>query len=168
MKNLYAVASECMYELETLGIKFGKIVNFEVNYRAKSRWGQCCKKRDGYYINISNRLLQDDVEDKALKDTIIHEILHTCEGCMNHGTTWKKHADKVNKAYGYNIKRCTSAKEKGFDMEDLKAEKERNAKHKFVCEKCGQTILRQRESNFTKNYENYTCGRCGGKFEKLY
>ena len=111
-------------KIELIGVialEFGKIVNFEINYRAKSRWGQCQRKGSGYYINISDRLLQDDVPIKALKDTIIHEILHTCNGCMNHGTTWKNYADKVNKAYGYNIKRCTSAEEKGFDMDNIKA-----------------------------------------------
>lgn len=168
MKNLYEVASICMYELESIGIKYGKIMNFTVNYRATTRWGQCRRKNNGYYINISEKLLQDNAPLEALKDTIIHELLHTCEGCMNHGEKWKKYAEKVNKTYGYNIKRCSSAEEKGLDVENIRAEKEQRAKHKFTCCGCGQTILRQRESNFTKYYENYTCGKCGGKFKKEY
>ena len=72
MKNLYEVASICMYELESIGIKYGKIKGITINYRAKSRWGQCQKKGNVYYINISEKLLQDSTPLEALKDTIIH------------------------------------------------------------------------------------------------
>ena len=50
----------------------------------------------------------------GLKNTIIHELLHTCVGCMNHKAKWKFYADKVNRAYGYDdIKRTSTADEKG-------------------------------------------------------
>ena len=40
---------------------------------------------------------KDEIDDNATKTTIIHEILHSCEKCMNHGPEWKKLAELVNK-----------------------------------------------------------------------
>ena len=163
-KDLWKIAVECIEELEAINIQVGKILSFEINYTANRRWGQCCRKPNGWHtINISYKLLANDVDIKALKDTLFHELLHTCDGCMNHGTRWKNYADRVNKAYGYNIKRCTSAEEK--NIED---DREKLAKYKFVCEDCGQVIYRQKASNFTKNYNLYTCGRCHGKFKRVF
>ena len=164
MKDLMKLANECMDELEAIGIEYGKIVEWKVNTRAKKRWGQCCKSNGEYKINISIELLKDDVSDKATKDTIMHEIIHTCKGCMNHGKEWKSIASLVNDCYGfYNIKTCTSAEEKGISREPRKIE----YKYMFVCETCGQEIKRQKESKFTKRYKDYKCGRCHGNFIKV-
>ena len=116
-------------------------------------------------INISSRLLQDDVSDDGAKNTIIHELLHTVEGCDNHGLNWQREAEKVNRTYNYKIKRCNSAEEKGVPEIEVTP---RTVKHKFVCERCGQIIIRIRESNFTKNYKDYRCGRCGGHLTKEF
>ena len=166
MRDLLGIASDCMAELDEIGIEYGDKISWEVNTRAKRRWGLCTHYPDGTYkISISSRLLQDDVEVYGAVNTIIHELLHTVKGCNNHGKEWQRMADKVNRAYGYNIKRCSSAEEKGVpDIEVMP-----NAvKHKFVCEGCGQVITRTKESKFTKNYQNYHCGRCKGKFTKVF
>lgn len=164
MRDLQNIAKECMNELDLIGIKYGNIKSFEINTRAKKRWGQCKAVCGGYSINISIRLLNDNVPVESLKNTIIHELLHTCKGCMNHGEKWKLYANKVNRMYGYNIKRCTSSEEKGVE----KVENKKEVKHKFICADCGQIICRVRESNFTKHYELYKCGRCGGEFKKVF
>ncbi len=39
MRDLQVVTKECMKELDKIGIKYGNVVKFEVNTRAKSRWG---------------------------------------------------------------------------------------------------------------------------------
>lgn len=164
MRNLQEIAKECMKELDNIGIEYGNIKLFEVNTRAKKRWGQCRRVCGEYSINISERLLDEETPIKSLKETILHEILHTCKGCMNHGELWKRYAMKMNRAYGYNIKRCNSSEEKG-----VKVLKEvREIKHQFVCKGCGQTINRMRESKFTKYYNYYSCGRCGGDFIKKF
>lgn len=164
MRDLQKIAKECMNELDIIGIEYGNITSFEVNTRAKKRWGQCKMVGGKYSINISIRLLNENVPLESLKDTIIHEILHTCKGCMNHGEKWKRHADCVNRKYGYNIKRCSSCEEKGVE----RVATVKDVKHKFICEKCGQVICRTRESKFTKYYTFYSCGRCGGDFKKIF
>lgn len=163
---LWDVTVECMRELDALGIQYGKVREVTINTRAKRRWGQCKKRNGVYLINISDRLLGEDVSKDALKHTVIHELLHTVPNCMNHKEPWKAVADKVNKAYGYNIKRCTNAEEKG--LEETEEVKKERVKHLFRCTGCGQEIERVRESKFTRNYHLYRCGRCKGKLEKVF
>lgn len=162
MKILSHIMVECMQELDAIGIEYGEIVEISVNARAKKRWGQCKKvsSRGQYSIEISACLLRDNVDIIATKNTVIHEILHTCEGCMNHGKNWKRQAEKVNRAYPqYNIKRCTSAEEKGII-------REYPVKYQFHCADCGGIVQRMKKSNFTENYQLYRCGKCGGDFIK--
>lgn len=164
MRNLDKVARECMAELDAIGIKYGRVVCFEVNTRTKKRWGQCKKVPGGFAINISERLLRDDTPIQSLKNTVMHELLHTCKNAFNHKTEWKRLAAKVNQHYNYEIKRVSSSEEKGVESEVQLKE----IKHKFICMGCGMEILRMRESRFTKNHNRYICGKCGGKFKKVF
>lgn len=164
MKDLNRIYNECYKEVVSCGIQPGNITDVSINTRATTRWGQCVKKDGHFTINISERLLSDNIPDDGLKNTIIHEILHTCKDCQNHGKEWKKYASIINERYGYKIKRADTAKEKGVSEDDLFA----NAKHKFTCTNCGNSIYRQRESKFTRNYTRYRCGICGGKLIMEY
>lgn len=164
MKNINQYATKCMEMLDQLGICYGDIASFEVNRRAKSRWGQTKRIPGGRYsININERLLRDDAPDRGLEETLLHELVHTCDGCMNHGWKWKSLIAKVNRAYGYNIKRADSEDDKGLEHEKV----ERVYRYQFVCEGCGQTIRRQRSSDFVKRYRSYTCGVCHGRFKQI-
>jgi predicted SprT family Zn-dependent metalloprotease len=109
-------------------------------------------------------LLADDVTNDGAINTIIHELLHTVQGCMNHGENWKREANKVNRVYGYNIKRCSSAEEKGVEpIENIP----QAIKYQFKCKDCGKVYSRTRASRFTKNWQRYRCGCCGGQFTKV-
>lgn len=116
MKNvdyLKSVEKECETMAIEANIEIGIISNIKINSRAKRRWGLCTKLADGTFsIEISDQLLKDDVEEDALMNTVMHEILHTVDRCMNHGKKWKECAKIINRTYGMNIKRCTSAEEK--------------------------------------------------------
>lgn len=117
MKDFHKLIDESINEVKAAGITPGNIVNWRINTRAKSRWGLCKKLNDGtgFEIQIAHILLvSDDVSEKACKTTIIHEILHTCEGCKGHTGLWKQYAAIMNEKYGYNIKRTTSGAEKGL------------------------------------------------------
>lgn len=39
MRDINVVAIECMRELDVIGIQYGNVVEFKVNYRAERRWG---------------------------------------------------------------------------------------------------------------------------------
>lgn len=164
MRNINEVVENCCRKLDAIGIRYGQITSVTINTRAKKRWGQCVQSGGRFTISISSMLMSEKVALIHLENTVIHEILHTCNGCFNHGETWKILADKVNRAYGYNVKRTTSPEEKGIDPAIFAV----NIKHKFVCNGCGGIVVRQRESDFTKHYNWYTCAKCNGKFTKVF
>ena len=167
MKNLQKFAKECMQELDSIGIEYGEVEKFEVNTRAKSRWGQCRHLPNGKHsINISSALLQDENSDRGLKQTIIHELLHTVKGTKGHKGKWANLAAKVNRELGYDVTRTNTAESLGV----VKDNRKENIvyKYQFKCLGCGQIIRRQRVSNFTKHYDLYTCGRCHSGFERIY
>lgn len=166
MRDLLEYAKICMNELDAIGIKYGNVVRWEINTRAKQRWGQCRKLPDGnYVININKELLKEENSVEGLKDTIIHELLHSCEGGHGHGTIWKKYAEKVNKAYGYNIKRCSSADEKGVERNELELLNE--CKYILECCGCGKKFFGNRISKAIQHPENYFCKKCGGDIKRI-
>lgn len=171
MRDLNKIARECMEELDSIGIPFSIVLEWTINTRAKKRWGQCRKINGYYFININEDLLREDSSLAGLKNTIIHELLHTCPGCMAHNAMWNKWASKVHRELGYDIKRTSSAEEKGLseELRERRAteEKERIArkiKYKATCNGCGSTGYYQRWTKFLANPGNYRCGRCGGKY----
>ena len=167
MRDLQYYARECMEELDNIGIEYGNIVEFKVNTRAASRWGRCKSVPGGYTIDINVALLNERNDLEGLKNTIIHELLHSISGCMNHGEKWKKLADKINRTYGYNIKRCSSSDEKGVDENTKIKRKTLAYKYAVKCKCCGTVIKRKRVSNVIKYPTFYKCGKCGGKLERI-
>lgn len=164
--NIYlnSVAKICQKELDALNIPYAKDITFSVNTRAKSRWGQCKhnKVTDTYSINIAE-VLCDPANVKGLKNTIIHELLHSTPNGMSHTGEWKRYAAMVNRHYGYNIKRCSSSDEKGCELP--KAPKE--YKYIFQCEYCGHIYKRQRKPKWYDRIEQVTCGGCGGHLHEV-
>ncbi len=173
MRDLQKEFCNCIGLMDEIDMDYGNIVDVTVNRRAKRRWGQCRRKYIGmgsdkkpkyyYTINISEILLDERVPLESLKNTIIHEILHTCPGCANHGPEWKRRAAKVKKELGYDIKRTDTPKEKGVG-EDMVSTKQK-PKYAIRCKKCGQIIIRERMSKIIKYPEYYRCGICGSSFE---
>lgn len=157
MRNVMDLYNECLSDIIDCGIKVGRVVSVTINTRAKRRWGQCVKLSNGTYtINISSRLLNEDVDIWAAKNTMAHEILHTVDGCMNHGPEWKRVANIVNSKYpNYNIKRTTSSEEKGIS-------KSESYKFSLTCKDCGKKYYYMKKCKAVQNYRIYTCGCCHG------
>ena len=176
-KRLEEIFRECIDEMNAIEIPFGKITEVTVNYRAKSRWGQCCRKCDVYgfvyTININCDLCHPEASEKGLKETIIHEILHTCPDCMCHTGEWKRLADLVNDCYGYNVKRCNSSEDKGMDdfykqHQELAKRRRPTWKYTIKCKNCGKIVGRkQKACNLTKYPCLYRCASCSGSLEVI-
>ena len=164
---LETIAENCTENLKAIGIPCGKVKSFSVNTRAKNRWGQTRYNRAGnfYEINI-NIALCDGSHEEGLRNTLYHELLHTCPGCMNHGNLWNRYGRMVQSKLGYKILRCDTAENKGFSSGEYQYNLE-PVRYLFQCSECGSLIKRRRESKFTKHYDLYRCGRCGGKFVKI-
>lgn len=152
MKNLLKLAQECKEELDAIGIEYRTVRKWTVNTRAKCRWGQCRPVSPGIFdINISSRLLDDQVTDNAVKNTIIHELLHTVEDCLKHTGKWKTLAAKVNRAYPqYHIQRVTSAEEKGVE----KIASTYQINYKITCTNCGGILTGKRPVNLFNILKN--------------
>ncbi len=164
MKDLHKLVAECQADLASVGIKHGTVSKWTVNTRAKTRWGLCRKLSNGTYeIEIAQILLQDDTTDIAAKNTIIHELLHTCPGCLNHTGKWIQLAQIVNyRLPMYNIKRTTSADEKGVAVR----RKEPVYRYILKCGSCGREIKRQKKSAVIEYPQKYRCV-CGGKLLRI-
>ena len=161
MKDYMAMFNEALEVVYGLGIETGEIVEVKLNYRAKNRLGRCTRNNIfcTYTLEFNHLIFSDEADEDAIMNVLIHEILHTCKDCMTHKGEWKRLANIVNANTKYNITRCANYESLG--IEDPKEEKKHN--YVFVCEDCGQVIIRERASKFTRNYHAYRCGKCGGE-----
>lgn len=160
MKDLNKLANECIADLLSAKMRLRTVRNWKIGTKRKNLWGLCETVGNGVFdISISETLLQDDVDDQAVKDTIAHELLHTVEGCMNHGRYWHKLAGLVNaRCPGYHVQARTSAEDKGIQIE---------YKYLLRCTGCGAIAGRHKRSRFVEHPEFYLCSKCGGKFERI-
>lgn len=165
MKKLEILAAECTQDLLSIGIQPGIVNKWIINTRAKCRWGMCKSVAPGLFnISIAYCLLQDDINDQAAKDTILHELLHTVKGCNGHKGKWKELAAKVNKQLTqYTIKRTTSYNEKGIERTPVM----RINKYAVRCLKCGKEYQREKKSKVIQHPEKYRCRICGSKLERV-
>lgn len=183
LQDLY---EECLQELKNIGIdmentkNIGKI-DITLSKRNSKRYG-CCKQecpdkkykvteKRGYrritryekfkkhHIEISKWVME--LDNKVIKNTIIHELIHCIPFCNNHGQEFKKYASYINKKLGYHIKRVGNPKE-DYSSSNMEYNEETvKYRYRIQCENCGQEILRQR-FNIAK-LKQYRCGKCGGK-----
>lgn len=145
-------------QVKSAGITPGSInPNIIINTRAQKRFG-FCQRTVGpydYQIQLNEALLH--TEEKKAMNTMVHEILHTCKGCMNHGKLWKIYADMMNKKFGYDISRTSSFEKVGIARPE--------SKYVIECTKCDNVIHRTRKCKLTENVGRYRCGACRGKLK---
>jgi predicted SprT family Zn-dependent metalloprotease len=155
LKSLDNLLMTVISEAKALNIPVSDKIDSKVavNSRAVRRFGCCIVKDNKFYIEISSKLL--DAPEQMRKQTLAHEILHTCPGCKNHGNRWKQYAQKMNSAYGYNISRATTHEQLGIDDTV-------SYRYLLKCQNCGAEIKRMRRSKLTDHPELYRC-KCGGK-----
>lgn len=128
-----------------------------VNRRAKRRLGCCFFDGKGYRIEVAEGVLNDP---ETLRETLCHELLHTCPGCGDHGKQWKAYAQRVNEALETNIRR---AKESDAPLSPLRREEVR---YLLRCERCGREFPRMRMCKVVKTPWRYRCP-CGGKLKRV-
>ena len=167
MKNLQVLYDECIAEVEAAGIKPGNIIEVKAT-NMKKTYGKTIKndstnstsKTPTYIIRIAKDMLKDESPTKEVKATIIHEICHTVEGCFNHNSPWLSKIEIMNKKYGYKIKEKSDPAERGLGNIF-------NYKYEYICRGCGQRVGFNRMCDFVRHPENYKCGKCGNKFERM-
>lgn len=158
-RELVRLYEECKSELDSIGVEYGNVEDLKINTRAESFWGRCRKRPNGtYQIEVTKRLLECE-NDKDIKDTLIHELLHTCKNCMKHTGEWKVEAAKVNRLLGYNIKRTSSSSEKG-----LEPRQKMEIRYILKCnnQSCGHEYKHSRRTKSVNNPSAYRCVICRG------
>lgn len=151
---------ECKEEIKDI-VPFRKTSSkvFLLNKRNKRTLGRCYKNSESTFFVIYLNPKMYDMSEKLIKETLIHELIHTAERCFDHKYMFQAYADKVSRILGYNIEtKCTSDE----------WQQAKTYKYKLTCVKCGEVYYRNR---ITKAYRNlYACGKCRGNLiiEELY
>lgn len=152
MKNLNYLYNDAIEVLRQFDIEPDKKVVVKSNGRFKAIWGRVTDENSYYLLEISTRLLQDDVETIHTMNTVIHELLHCHKNRMCHTGDWKRCATIISSYTQYTIKRTTCASEKGIKSQRTS----RPYKYICRCENCGNTFYAKKKFNT----HNYTCAKC--------
>lgn len=157
-KRLQKLKEEAIKKCKETNIPIDTTAQVKINTRAKKRYG-VCRKRNGKFIIEISKFLFDSTDDKIIQ-TVLHEYLHTCKNCFDHGSQWKRYADILNKKYGYNISRTNSRTDMG-----LKSLEANDFKYILKCSNpnCDVCIKRMKLTKTIKYYNSYKCGKCGSK-----
>lgn len=157
MNDFNALLQTVIREAKAVGIPVSDKIDsrIRINSRAVTRFGRCSYTGGRYTIELAEVLL--NAPELSCKQTIAHELIHTCPDCMNHGVKFRKYADMMNKTYGYHISRTNSEEEMGV-------ESRANYQYRIVCESCGNEFMRTRRTSVIEHPERYHC-QCGGKLK---
>ena len=171
MKNYLETYEKCKGILDSLEIPYTVGVPIKVNNRLSRAMGRTCGTFAGYNrygeptynfkIELNPAMVEDTVADFDLEDTILHELLHTCPGCQNHGAKWKSYAGIVNRRFGYSISRTGDVKEVQSRIERVNPDR-----YEIFCSGCGKKIAtRKKWCNLTANIGRYRCFTCHGELK---
>lgn len=166
MKDLRKLYNDCVMELKRINMDISsRVMEVKVNGRLRTVLGRCIYNRrtGSYTIEINPCLLTDEAETQAAKETIIHELIHTCPGCMNHGYEWKRRGDRASRMLGYDVCRLRDVR----DLEAWNVEVKRESwKYALVCEGCGNQYKFKRWCGKLENPSYYKCS-CGGSLHAI-
>ena len=104
MRNLQQIADECIKRLKDIDIPIQDDKIVDIAFSRIRGLGRCLQTTDGeYLIKVSSMYENEDIDLNEFYATIIHELIHTCKDCMNHGDKWLQYAHMADLAYGYGI-----------------------------------------------------------------
>lgn len=163
INDLYAEGRSIVEEC--CGDVIGDITDISINTRSQKRWGLCHHnlKNDTFQIQISKRILLDEVPYDATLSVMIHEILHACEGGQSHKGMWKVYAKKVMDKYPELVITRTNSS----DFFGLEPRKRPERIYAVQCDTCGKVIRRARKVYVIKHPEVCIHKYCGGHFTNI-
>lgn len=163
MKNLNELLKQALEMCDKCGIPYGKITEIKINNRLSRSWGRCLtKNHKEFWIEIQGRFAQDEYStENAVIAVICHEIIHTCEGCWNHGYKFMQYGKLLTDNYGIKVSATDSAG--NLTIDSISWENDMRYAVKCNC----TTIYRDRMCDLIKYPQIYTCKKCGGKFARI-
>lgn len=166
MYNLVKILDKALSLCDKENIPYGEITSITVNKRLSKAWGRCIHRSGSTTYQIEVRKIIADSKttpEKAIMEVVLHEIIHTCEGCWNHGELFKSYGSRFAK-YGYNVGNAkTSVDSTEIDINTY-VEK---CKYAVRCPKCGFTIAKDRMCGIIKYPNFYTHTKCGETFVRF-
>ena len=171
MKNLEHTVTKCRSILDDIQINYYEHVTVAVNNRLSRALGVCKRHREccfssaepvyRYEIEINPVLLDERVSQTQLEETILHELLHTVNGCFCHTGKWLELANMVNGEYGYHIQRLAETNAAIKERREAKSP----VKYICACESCGHEWKYKRWCSRTENPGRYIHTGCGGNLD---
>ena len=107
---------------------------------------------NSYIITINQNWLNKNPPIEHIRNTIFHEILHSCKECMNHGKKWKYYAQKVNQKYGTNIARTAEYEEYPY--------KKPKINYELYCPTCKKIIATRNRITGYLARGTAVCSKC--------
>ena len=155
---------ECIDKLNALGIPISNRIAFKTT-TGFSKFGFCKRTpKDLLDFTIAiNKWFEDDL---ALEETIMHELVHTVDGCYNHGAKFHDIADMINEAYNLNITvignyklnekayKNKGSKRKVFEVKDF----DENTMMIMYCPTCKQEFAIRKTA--IKRGHRWVCKKC--------
>ena len=177
MRDLQMLFKRCCEELDAIGVPYShNIKSIKANNRYVSTYGMTSHYTtdDSYEIQIASFLLSDKLtDDRIVRSTIFHELVHTCDGCMNHGKLFHKYGNLISDCYDVEITTYVSkARLDAVKQAGIKPERKRIASDNWIfeCIDCCERWQYKKKPSFCRQYEpvsrtvlNCNCPYCKGK-----
>lgn len=161
--------------LLSLNLYWGEVSKLLIMPKASTRILGLCERNYDYWgnwdgtfsISLNPCLFADGVNEDIIIQTLLHELVHTMDGCFNHGKNFKYYARIINNKYGYNISRTTDSSKFGVELP------KREYKYEIWCTVCNKRVARyKRKSHIVECVERdggstCRCNNCNtkGKFK---
>lgn len=162
MKSLTELRKKAMPILDECKIPY-EDVPLQTNPRLRKAWGRCVIEHRVYgerkYIQLSSMVLNDKTPEDITMNTLLHEYIHTCKGCANHGDMFQKYCKKIMQKYPKYKLGTYVDKQESEALENLGITNSK--KYHLKCEKCGAEWYRATRTKLVQHPERYKCG-CGG------
>lgn len=157
LEESYKIMAECCPSFKKPTYDNIKIGNSTRN------WATVHKTYGRFSLTVSKIFETMEDEEKfwtRLVGCMIHETIHTQDGCFDHGYRFKRYAAQVNAKYPkYDIGRCNS-------MADWGADRTKMGHSSWVlgCNKCGKQYVYMRRPKYLSSFLNggRRCPKCNG------
>lgn len=119
--------------------------------------GRCHRNSEYDYTLTFNPTYFKIGDPQSIHSTIIHEVLHMCEGCFKHTGEWKYRAQNCQYHLGIPVTRLN----KDANYHQMRVD---TAKYDLFCVNCGEIGHYRRMTNCVKSVlkdeKKYWCRRC--------
>ncbi len=167
MKNEERRAQEIFAELvneftdkKIVGFHSGNVrpkLKFEKSTR---EFGSCQRiyvgnDRYEFKVSINTYALQNE---ECVRNTLAHELVHTCDGCFNHGKQFKRVGYWVKRKMGIDVNTYGTAEE--ALKSGLRDHQINSAKYIVGCPTCNQRWYKQRMCKVVEYPQFFSCAKC--------